>query len=109
MQKGKRVRVEKVDKTDKPFYRTAKEGEWLPGQENLGLSPPTGYWLEGTLLKDIAIGSPIEVDRKIRNGIEVDGVFQSSVVKAWAGHRGEVLVMTQNSQYRVTSLEELEN
>lgn len=82
MKAGTRVRVTKKD-AEKP-------------REDM----PNGYWVEGVLVLDLKVGRRILVDRKIRNGIEIDGVFESSLV-VMIQWQNPVEVTTQNSTWLV--------
>lgn len=56
-------------------WNTYKVGDIL-NQESL----PVEYTLEGILLKDIKIGESVSIDRRVRNGVKINGDFESSPV-----------------------------
>lgn len=64
-----------------------------------------GYWVQGFLIGEIEVGKQILLDRRIRNGIEVLGRFNTSPVKTIDKNIENVLVITtENSVYRVEFL-----
>lgn len=73
---------------------------------------PDAYWLEGRILKDLAVGSPIEVwrhrraqqrpDEPLVN--EVTGHFVSSPIRALTIRDGATIAATHNSHWEVRPL-----
>lgn len=95
----KYIKVTKLDVAENPKVASAQEKDWQHGEQH-ALSPFVGYVLEGFLLKDIGVGKSIVVDRRIRNGEKVSGIFKSTEVKSWDG----MVATTQNSQYLVEEI-----
>ena len=99
MKKGQYVKLNKLDEAVEAKCKAAHWNSHQHGKDNGDVtSLPVGYWVEGFLLDDINEGSPITLNRRIRNGIVVSGMFSSSPVKIIDGN----VVMTDNSKYVVT-------
>lgn len=94
------IRFTKLSAADKAKYPTAKEGEYKYGEVNKNVSPPVDYWVEGYLIRNILIGESVLIDRRVRNGVKVAGLFQSSTVKSIEGN----LIKTNNSVYKIEYL-----
>lgn len=78
---GKNVRVKKLAQVENFRYPTPKMDNYIFGQYNGAVSLPVEYEVIGTLCCTPKIDFPIIIERKIRNGIKVDGFFSSSIVK----------------------------
>ncbi len=101
--KGDWVRVTKLAACVDALFPSAKKDSYLHGEENL-VSPPIDYSLEGRLLSAVEVGQEIRVERRIRNGIEVDGLFRSTAVKSVSDDLGRLTVTTQNSIYVIEQI-----
>lgn len=91
------VRVVKINRTENPVQETANKETYIHGAFNKE-SPYIGYWLEGYLLKPVAVGSSIWVDRRVRNGEPIAGEFKSSRIQKIEGD----MIYTHNSIYLLT-------
>lgn len=60
-----------------------------------GHSLPIEYSIEGYIYGDITVGETVTIDRKVRNGIKVDGFFETTVVT----EVGKGYFKTKNSVY----------
>jgi len=87
------------------------EGEWVRLTKQKSIHEPyqedivNGYFVEGKLLRNISVGSCILVERVVRNGTVAYGLFNTSIVKELWDKNGECFVTTENSVYKITSLE----
>jgi hypothetical protein len=70
---------------------------YSPGAWNNILSLPVAYWMEGFLLDDVMKRDFIRLDRRVRDGKVVRGIFTSTKVCAVT----EDEVTTFNSVYRL--------
>ena len=70
---------------------------YSPGAWSNILSLPVAYWMEGFLLADVVKRDCIRLDRRVRDGVVVRGVFTST--KICAVNEDEVI--TYNSVYRL--------
>ena len=77
LKKGAYVRVTKL--------RAAQGGMpacprpiYSPGLWKDILSLPTGYWMEGVLIADVIERGAIQLDRRVRDGVVVRGIFRST-------------------------------
>lgn len=104
-------KVTKIAQVDNPLVESAKTVEeygslvWdsLMNPVVEHSSPPVEYWIAGDLVNKPEIGRPLLVQRKIRNGVECDGVFCTSpIVKvAYTLDKNHVMLQTKNSIYLV--------
>jgi len=106
MKKGNDVRITKFAESENPKFTSADIRNYKHGEENEGVSLPIDYWIEGTLLESVDEGRHIVVDRRIRNGVSMPGIFRTSRVtkieKSGAGICD--VVETQNSKYMIEVL-----
>lgn len=70
------------------------------------MSPNVGYWVAGDLIGEISVGQPVRMFRKIRNGVECSGMFQTSPVSEKVveiDNQGERVIafVTGNSYYKI--------
>lgn len=65
------------------------------------LALPVNYWIHGYLMNPIAVGTPIEVLRTVRNGVETNGIFLSSPISKIDGDK----LHTSNSIWQIEVLE----
>lgn len=95
------VRIEKVAAVENPSYPPGASLSYHHGCVNPNVSLPVGYWILGTLKEEPKVGSRMEVDRTVRNGVVAFGVFTTSAVVGIDGDR----VWTINSVYRITRID----
>jgi hypothetical protein len=96
MKKDTYVKITKYSQCLAPLLESADPSKYKHGEENFGVSLPVDYWVEGTLINDIREGEPIQMHRKIRNGIKMEGIFQTSPVITI---KNGTVAVTLNSQY----------
>jgi hypothetical protein len=65
------------------------------------LSPSVDYWIIGNIVRWSTVGNSVLMDRKIRNGVVVDGVFQTSQVTEITPNGFK----TMNSEYIIEGVE----
>jgi hypothetical protein len=94
-----RVSLEKLAAAPNPVTSPGTWDEWDMGSSENNGSLPIDYTLHGFLLTPIHIGEAIKMLRTHRNGVERLGYFRSTPVVQF---RGENLVETFNSIYRIT-------
>jgi hypothetical protein len=80
---GDYVRITKRKTANNPVTESAKSEEYVYGEIN-ALSLPVDYWLEGYLEAPIIPGHPVLVDRRVRNGVNVFGHFESTPVVGYS-------------------------
>ena len=99
MKRGCYVRLEKLRAT--PYGLPACPLPlYFPGAWVGHLSLPVHYRMEGYLLRDVAPGDVIDLDRRVRHGVAVLGRFVSSRICSCSG--GEI--STLNSVYIVREI-----
>ena len=106
------VELTKINVVSDPECATALKEEYIQGGDN-DKSPFIDYTLKGHLLGGLEEGKRIAIARYERNGIKVDGFFQSSKVdkieRAFpACAKSEVTLHTKNSVYLLKYLPPLE-
>ncbi len=102
-----KVKIEKISPCEKPNVETAEKENYRCGDFN-SKSPFVGYTVIGTLLRPLATGDVMLVDRDERNGEKVNGYFHSSLIKTIEriSDDGKVVrVSTENSVYKITFLD----
>ena len=99
---NQRVLLKKLSASLNPDAPTPKSEDFLPGDDNPGVSLPVDYTVEGTLLAPIELWAPIQIAREKRNGIAVQGATITSRVVFIEG----CLIHTRNSIYQITYLNE---
>lgn len=97
-----KVRIKKLCPTEKPDYPTPHWDSYIPGEDNGNVSIPMDYEVEGYLMSPIVVGKPVQLARTKRNGLPIDGVFQTSKVTA----QTEIGFTTKNSVYEVEVIQE---
>jgi len=102
MKQGIKVRLTKFAAVDKPEFPTSKAKDYVYGDFNVGVSIPIDYWVEGTLLADITNGNVVQIDRINRNGVEIRGLFHSSLVQSFDEKTGTI--KTLNSVYKIEEI-----
>lgn len=95
--KMKYVELTKLSSAKGAKHRAASWDEYKLSTSNDNLSLPSGYILTGFLIDQPKVGRCLRVLRDCRNGIMVDGIFESSPVTFIAGCE----VTTENSIYRL--------
>lgn len=90
------VKLTKVAAAPNPWEPTPETYE--PGA---GKGIPLEYWVKGELLKPIAIGERIVMNRSERNGILIPGIFITTPVTAIDGK----VIVTANSVYHLEDID----
>jgi hypothetical protein len=91
-----KIKIEKINEVDGGIPAIPIE-QHVPGQfQGENYSVPISYWVEGELINNMEVGSPIFIKRHSRNGILVDGYMQTSTVTKINKDTFE----TRNSVYR---------
>lgn len=102
----KKYRLTKINKVENPIAKTASSVDEyrnsLDGSEEL--SPSIDYYVEGTLLTELAIGQSLEIERTNRNGVEIYGVMSTTRIKSIEQMDGYIELRTENSVYRLEEL-----
>ena len=78
----KYVRIQKTGTHVNAQFDPGHPGSWLYGIANKNHSLPLNYWLEGWLVRPLAVGQKVFVLRCVRNGIVCPGRFVSTPVTA---------------------------
>ena len=69
-------------------------------------SPPIDYWIAGSIIGEVECGKPLMVQRSIRNGVVVDGIFISSPIQYVLKSMDELCyITTKNSIYKIEDYE----
>lgn len=100
------VRVVKLREAERPLAPAGSWATYVPGGANRE-SLPIDYEIVGCLLAPIANGGCLHVLRLERNGVGRLGEFRSTRIQSVDTARdteGALLVVTQNSVYRVIGL-----
>ena len=74
------IKITKLKAVENPKYPTASMADYEFGQDNMGLSLPVDYYVEGYLKREIKVGQSVIVERISRNGIKSLGIFCTSEV-----------------------------
>jgi hypothetical protein len=93
-------KITKLKEVDGANYPAApSHDEYRDGLQSLDdkFSPNVDYWIIGELIQPPSIGHYVVVDRWVRNGVAIRGVFHSSLVTKITEDGFE----TQNSVYRL--------
>jgi len=80
MKPRKYVKISKLSASDNPEFPTPNFENYEAGKCNGNVSIPINYWLEGYLISEPEVGKPVVVDREVRCGVKMGGIFTSSVV-----------------------------
>jgi hypothetical protein len=105
--KSKYCQITKLKSVENPLFPTPDNSAYAPGKDNGDVSVPVDYTVEGYLLNEIQEGECARMDRRKRNGVEVDGTFQTSQIQHVStdlAQKGEGMFRTQNSVYEVKIL-----
>ena len=98
MKKNQKVIIKKLSATGNPLVPTPPMEGYVAGQDNGPVSLPVEYTLKGILLKDVEVGHSVEVWRGERNGVVMQGYFNTSPVVKVEDNKFH----TQNSVYEIT-------
>jgi hypothetical protein len=98
-----KVKITKIEPVDNPVVITPLEKDYICGQvQKEDVSVFNGYTVIGTLVYPIEIGRPVKLLRENRNGVEIEGIFTTSIVKNISAYSEETLFFTtDNSLYRI--------
>jgi hypothetical protein len=100
MKRQKYVRISKLSASQDPEVQTPTSEEYDVLKGHAAISLPVDYWLEGYLLQEPEVGKSVLVQREVRNGLKVSGMFVSTeVVKV-----SEDTFETLNSIYKIEYL-----
>lgn len=102
-------KITKLKSTDNPMAPTATThdqyratlSESKFGESSEPLSPNVDYWVAGYLKESPAIGKCLVMDRKFRNGLQIDGCFTTSPIISITDDQ----FTTLNSIYRIEKFE----
>lgn len=100
------VRVEKVDKRENPDYEPHDWEDYIEGADNPGGSLPIEYSVKGTLLEKPQEGRSLLVDRYQRNGESSLGFMRTSPIDTIIPCQEWSYVLTQNSVYKITEVDD---
>jgi hypothetical protein len=66
-------------------------------------SPPVDYWLAGDIIGEVLVGQSLTMYRHVRNGVKIEGWFQTSPVREIIKNSENELIgiSTGNSVYRI--------
>ena len=107
MIKGTKVIVRKFKAKDNACAPTARRDEWIDGRgakDGKDLSIPVDYEIFGILREDVNFNKPLDIDRYVRNGVEVPGHFTTSPIVAMDVTAFGGVICTQNSVYTLVCL-----
>ena len=93
------VLITKLSACNNPVVGPGSWDHWIPGCADNQGSLPVDYELQGILMAQVRVGGQLHVFRTCRNGVEADGVFESTPIVTI---RDPSLVETLNSVYRVS-------
>lgn len=107
--KYKRVRISKLSPVDDPKFTTPSSDDYNSLRGEVDMTLPIDYWVEGYLVREPQIGESVIVNRDVRNGIKVSGIFMTSAVVEISVNLSkfeptETIFKTQNSIYRMELL-----
>ena len=100
-----KIKITKIDIVAQPLHKTANIEEYICGEVNT-LSPFVGYEVVGELVEPITCGRSIKMNRESRNGIKIEGFFQTSIVNFIDTYENVTIVKTDNSIYKVEEIDE---
>ena len=95
-----KVRIQKLSAVENPVVETATRDEYTPGQYTGEKSVFVNYEVEGHITHLPCVGENIFMQRTSRNGVEVFGFFQTSMITHVEGD----IFHTTNSIYRITEI-----
>jgi hypothetical protein len=102
------VRLTKVSAVPNPLCPTPLAENYIQGTDNGDVSLPLDYVAEGYLLGEVKVGLSLRMDRRIRNGIPVDGLFESTTIldrTICTLDNNIQYITTRNSIYRLEPIE----
>jgi hypothetical protein len=94
------VRVSKISPSVDPLVQTPSTDDYDSLKGIADMSLPVDYWLEGYLNEEPEVGKSVVVQREVRNGIKVGGIFISTPVVKILENGFE----TKNSIYKIEYL-----
>lgn len=97
IKQGDYIHLKKMSIAPNPRSPTGKKSTYKYGKENPGVSVPVDYWIEGVVWTEPKVGSPLFVFRLIRNGVESEGMFNTSPITSIKGNSFNTL----NSVYKI--------
>jgi hypothetical protein len=100
MKRQKYVRISKLSASEDPEVQTPSLEDYESLKGCAPISLPVDYWLEGYLFEDPEVGKSVLVQREVRNGLKVSGMFKSSEVVKITENTFETL----NSVYKIEYL-----
>jgi hypothetical protein len=74
------IKITKIKAVENARHASASMADYEFGQDNMGLSLPIDYYVEGYLKREIKVGQSVIVERISRNGIKSLGIFSTSEV-----------------------------
>ena len=95
-----KIKLTKFAAVDSPLALTPDDKNYNHGEINENVSIPIDYWIIGELSRPIQVGECVCVNREIRNGITIAGLFQTSPVVKFE----KDIIETANSKYRIEYL-----
>ncbi len=98
---GLLVKVTKLSRCENPLVEPASWDDWRPGSPDNNGSLPVDYELRGVLLEEVRVGGQIIVFRTQRNGVEAEGLFESTNIRRIEDN---ARVVTLNSVYSIQPL-----
>jgi hypothetical protein len=101
-----KVKITKIKEAESPKYRSAQWDEWKLGQDNVDVSLPIEYELEGTIVQEAVIGNSLVVARTKRNGVPSIGMFATSKIQDITTYKKITVIETMNSVYWVEEIED---
>lgn len=103
-----KVKITKVGISKNPKVLTPYPEIYKYGKINEGVSVPIDYWIIGELINPIIEGQSIRVNREVRNGVKISGLFKTSFVTKIESSqfKNTLTIETENSKYLVEYLSE---
>jgi len=98
----KKVKITKIATVEDAQVPTPEFNNFTPGIDNVGVSLPIDYTVEGYLQNDVEIGKPVIMLRTKRNNVECQGLFTTSEVRELTSYGFNTL----NSKYAIETLSE---
>lgn len=109
MNKRPYVRISKISPSEDPKFQTPSFDDYNSLKGEVDLTLPVDYWIEGYLTQEPCIGKPVLVEREVRNGVKIGGLFITSEVTEVSVNfdkfeSTETIFKTQNSIYKMKLL-----
>lgn len=74
------IKITKLSASPDPLFDTPDAENYKFGIVNNNVSIPIDYTVEGHLLTKLEVGKSVIMLRKRRNGVDIDGIFQTSPI-----------------------------